>query len=261
MRAEIGPFEHAVLAAAGLVFVFAMLPLVIGGLVLLLGVRAIARARGADAPVWLLPVIAAAAALALLVDTAWFGGTDLLQVWDRYGTEQGRLASAVIARLNGSAEEVSWSALGRYLLGVLPLGLGGGAVLAAGMDLWLRSRKGSVLQVRQPHGVELGRVAQRQAQRGVHHPGDGWALGYSEQGSVLAVSDWEMRHHALVCGATGAGKTWVRDFRVQPEDLMHLGPGDAIVQVAALVRNKPRLERVRVAQPRDVLKSVSASKR
>jgi len=51
----------------------------------------------------------------------------------------------------------------------------------------------------------------------------------------------------------GSGATrWVRDFRVQPEDLTQLGPGDAVVQVAALGRNKPRLERVRLAQPRDL---------
>lgn len=48
----------------------------------------------------------------------------------------------------------------------------------------------------------------------------------------------------------GAGSTrWVRDYQVQPEDLMVLGPGDAIVEVAALGLNKPRLERVRLAEP------------
>src|SRR5207302_11185566 len=52
----------------------------------------------------------------------------------------------------------------------------------------------------------------------------------------------------------GSGATrWVRDFRVQPEDLTQLGPGDAVVQVAALGRNKPRLERVRLAHPTDLL--------
>jgi hypothetical protein len=45
----------------------------------------------------------------------------------------------------------------------------------------------------------------------------------------------------------------VRDFRVPPEDLMQLGPGDAIVQVGALGPNKPRLERLRLAQPKDLV--------
>jgi hypothetical protein len=49
--------------------------------------------------------------------------------------------------------------------------------------------------------------------------------------------------------AGGGSTRWVRNYQVQPEDLMVLGPGDAIVQVAALGRNKPRLERVRLAEP------------
>jgi len=76
------------------------------------------------------------------------------------------------------------------------------------LDLWLRRRK-PTLQVRHPRGVELGRLARRKSEVGVEHPRDGWALGHSEGGSVVTLSDWEMRHHTLVCGATGAGKTSV----------------------------------------------------
>jgi type IV secretory pathway TraG/TraD family ATPase VirD4 len=51
----------------------------------------------------------------------------------------------------------------------------------------------------------------------------------------------------------GSGSArWVRDFRVPPEDLIQLGPGDAIVQVGAFGPNKPRLERLRLAQPKDL---------
>src|SRR5207249_5752742 len=52
-------------------------------------------------------------------------------------------------------------------------------------------------------------LARRKSELGVEHPHDGWALGHSEGGPVVALSDWEMRHHTLVCGATGAGKTSV----------------------------------------------------
>jgi len=38
---------------------------------------------------------------------------------------------------------------------------------------------------------------------------------------------------------------------VPPEDLIQLGPGDAIVQVGALGPNRPRLERLRLAHPKD----------
>jgi hypothetical protein len=207
-RAELGAFEHVVLAIAGAVFLFAMLPAVIGGVILLVVVRAIARARRTEPPVWLLPVTAAASTLALLGGMAWFGW-DLQQLWHRYDAAQGRLAAGLMERLEGSAEEVSWAAVGGYLAAVLPFGLSGGAVIAAALDLWLRSRKRSALQVRQPRGVELGPVAQRRARDGVQHPIDGLALGHTEKGSVLTISDWELRHHVLVCGATGAGKTSV----------------------------------------------------
>src|SRR5262245_2768970 len=120
-RAEVGAFEHAVLAVACAAFVFAMLPTVIGGVALLLGVRASARARGTEASVWLLPVIAAASTLALLGGMAWFGW-DLQQLWHRYDAAQGRLAAGLIERLDGSAEEVSWPTVGGYLAGVLPFG-------------------------------------------------------------------------------------------------------------------------------------------
>ena len=170
--------------------------------------RSIARAHGTEPRIWLLPVIAAASTLALLGGMACFGW-GLQQLWHGYDAAQEQLAAGLMQRLDGSAEEFSWSAVGGYLAGVLPFGVGGGVIVATGLDLWLRSRKQSALQVRHPRGVELGRFAQRRARDGVQHPIDGWALGHTERGSVLTVSDWELRHHVLVCGATGAGKTSV----------------------------------------------------
>jgi type IV secretory pathway TraG/TraD family ATPase VirD4 len=43
---------------------------------------------------------------------------------------------------------------------------------------------------------------------------------------------------------------WRRDYHVRPEELQALGTGEAIVQVAPVVEPRRRLERVRIAQPR-----------
>ena len=50
---------------------------------------------------------------------------------------------------------------------------------------------------------------------------------------------------------TGQYQThWRRDYHVRPEELQALGTGEAIVQVAPVVERRRRLERVRIAQPR-----------
>ncbi|MBV9543377.1 MAG: DUF853 family protein, partial [Chloroflexi bacterium] len=52
-----------------------------------------------------------------------------------------------------------------------------------------------------------GRLARWRARRGVrHHSGD-WTLGYSNCLFPTTVKLDDLRHHALVCGATGSGKT------------------------------------------------------
>ncbi len=95
-----------------------------------------------------------------------------------------------------------------YLGGVAPLAVPAGAVLAAGLDGWLRRRGAhSALGTREAEGVVVPPRVARRAARGVAHPPDGWALGYRADGHVVAVRDAEARHHTVVCGAPGSGKT------------------------------------------------------
>jgi len=50
--------------------------------------------------------------------------------------------------------------------------------------------------------------------------------------------------------STGSGSArWRRDWYVSPDELRVLGTGDAIVSVAPVYGQSPRLERVLVAQP------------
>src|SRR5262249_21967898 len=114
----------------------------------------------------------------------------------------------LVGHAMGRGDDQAWPTATAYVFGVLPVVGALAPICAVGIDLWLRRRRPG-LQVREPRGVQLGRHARRNATRGVAHPCDGWALGHTERGSELALSDWEMRHHTLICGATGAGKTSV----------------------------------------------------
>jgi TraM recognition site of TraD and TraG len=51
------------------------------------------------------------------------------------------------------------------------------------------------------------RLARWRARRGVHHGWSRWTIGFSNPVRATAVELSELRHHTLVCGATGSGKT------------------------------------------------------
>src|SRR5207247_2342328 len=133
---------------------------------------------------------------------------DVAELWHRYDVQHGRLGAAIVAHVAGRGDEAPWPAAGASVLGVAPMAAAAALVGAAAWG-WSRRRRKQERQVRQPRGVELDRLARRKSERGVQHPHDGWAVGHTECGSVVRLSDWEMRHHTLVCGATGAGKTTV----------------------------------------------------
>lgn len=86
------------------------------------------------------------------------------------------------------------------------------------------------------------RVVLRQ---GSHEDAQAWALALGQ------VQREELSRRIENGRDRGDGSTqWRRDFRVQPEDLAVLEPGEAVVQVAPLGRGKARLERMRLARTR-----------
>ena len=52
-----------------------------------------------------------------------------------------------------------------------------------------------------------GWLARLRAKTGVNHRRDRWAIGYANPILPVGVKVDDLRHHALVCGATGSGKT------------------------------------------------------
>jgi len=126
------------------------------------------------------------------------------------------------------------------------------------VPLMARTREAGMACVLATHGLsDLARVdravpqqvVQNAATRvvlrhGSHADAEAWA-------HALGQVQREELSRRLVDGKDrGEGSThWQRDFRVQPEDLAVLGPGEAVVHVAPLGRGAERLVRVRLAEP------------
>jgi Type IV secretion-system coupling protein DNA-binding domain/FtsK/SpoIIIE family len=96
----------------------------------------------------------------------------------------------------------------RYLLAVGPATLPM-ACLVALVANWKRRPRQSILLRREAGSVRVPRHVERRAAGGVKHPAGGWALGYRADGKPVSLSDAEARHHVLISGATGAGKSTV----------------------------------------------------
>jgi hypothetical protein len=116
--------------------------------------------------------------------------------------------SAVVLALLGDPVWTSWQPA-TYLL-ALPAVLPGSLVAAGAIARWPRPwRRRGRLGVSEPAGLDVPvRVAAR-ALAGVTAPAGGWALGYRPDGRVVTIGDAESRHHTLICGTPGAGKTTV----------------------------------------------------
>jgi TraM recognition site of TraD and TraG len=118
------------------------------------------------------------------------------------------LVGAVVLALLGHPAWSLWHPM-VYLaaLPALPAGaLAAGAVLQRWHRLWLRAPS---LGVREARGLEIPAGVARRAAGGLAPPANGWALGYRADGRAVLIGDAESRHHVLICGAPGAGKTTV----------------------------------------------------
>jgi hypothetical protein len=124
-----------------------------------------------------------------------------------------------------------------------------------------RMREAGMACVLATHGLaDLARVDRPLPQQVVQNAGTRVVL---RQGSHEDAEHWdyalgqvqreELSRKLLDGKDRGEASTqWRRDFRVQPEDLFVLGPGEAVVQVAPLGRGKERLQRVKLAEPRSL---------
>jgi hypothetical protein len=129
------------------------------------------------------------------------------------------------------------------------------------VPLMARMREAGMACVLATHGLaDLARVDRPLPQQVVQNAGTRVVL---RQGSHEDAEHWdyalgqvqreELSRKLLDGKDRGEASTqWRRDFRVQPEDLFVLGPGEAVVQVAPLGRGKERLQRVKLAEPRSL---------
>lgn len=136
------------------------------------------------------------------------------QLWsanpvELYLDAQGAAIFAAIGALTGQDFRVSAGlTLGSYLVAIAPATLP--AAVLVGLALaWFTRPKRPLLQVRDADPLVILPRVERRAKGGVNHPVEGWALGYDANGGVVSIADSEARHHVIVCGSTGAGKTTV----------------------------------------------------
>jgi hypothetical protein len=127
------------------------------------------------------------------------------------------------------------------------------------VPLMARTREAGMACALATHGLaDLARVDRPLPQQVVQNAGTRIVLrqGSHEDARAWAYTLGEVQREELSRRIEdgrdwGGGSThWRRDFRVQPEDLSVLGPGDAVVQIAPLGQSSARLERVRLARPK-----------
>jgi DNA helicase HerA-like ATPase len=102
------------------------------------------------------------------------------------------------------ADTVGWA------VAVAPIALVGGAVMGAALELWWHVSRPFWTQrtTRRSLGARGRARRDRRAMRaGRAHGPAGVALGSDERGELVRLAPGELGHHALVLGATGAGKT------------------------------------------------------
>ncbi len=151
-----------------------------------------------------------------LVGLALLAAVEYVVAWRALGADPLALYlmvhfSLLGVTLLGLVGQPAWSLWQPVLyLAALPA-IGPGALVAAVVmlhwhRLWPRT---AGLAVREAQGIDIPTWVAARARLGVVAPPDGWAIGYRHDGRPVSVSDAEARHHTLICGTPGAGKTTV----------------------------------------------------
>ncbi|MDQ3767910.1 MAG: type IV secretion system DNA-binding domain-containing protein [Actinomycetota bacterium] len=100
--------------------------------------------------------------------------------------------------------------VGAWVAAVAPLALLGGALSSGALEAWWHVKRPFWTQrtTRRSLAARVRARRDRRAMRGgrAHSP-QGVALGTDERGDLVRLAAGELGHHALVLGATGAGKT------------------------------------------------------
>jgi hypothetical protein len=120
------------------------------------------------------------------------------------------LLGAVALWLLGQPADALWQPV--TYVAALPA-IGPGAVVAALLmlhwpHLWSRRRAAGLATV-EPQGLTIPPRTAALARLGIAPPPGGWGVGYRKEGVPVGVDDFEARHHVLVCGTPGSGKTTV----------------------------------------------------
>ena len=132
--------------------------------------------------------------LYLLVQLSWLSAV-LLSILE---PGQGALVAGPVSEGGGPM------LLAVALTAVLP----GSLLVAHILPYWPRLwRRGSSPTIYEAPGVEVPPHVARRAAHGIVAPAQGWGLGYDPDGQEVTVDDGEARHHTLVCGTPGSGKT------------------------------------------------------
>lgn len=201
-----GPNAVLLLVLAALVLVVC-LPALAGGLLILGIAYLLASLFGERLPWWPLP-LTAAGAISVVLLLAALTGMPPSRLYDDYLYWQTALIAGMVAQLLGREAEMPLPPAALYAAGVAPLAGPGALVCAAVGDLWRRSRE-LRLEERHGEGVRVFPWVRWLASLPIRHPRDGWAVGRTKLGRVVAILDAEARHHTLLGGATGSGKTWL----------------------------------------------------
>ncbi len=195
--------DRQVLMIAGMLTTLVFLPMVVLGVVMLLAWRLLRGALvGRLATV---SVLLAAVVAALLPCLAVLMHHD--NPLDQYVTAQSVLYASILVHVTAVPPLPGWGPTD-YLRGVAPLSAPG-ALLGACILGFLTQSPPLHLDRREATGIIVSRGVQRRAQRGLRHPHDGWGIGYRADGKLVDISDREARLHAIICEATGSGKTTI----------------------------------------------------
>jgi TraM recognition site of TraD and TraG len=197
--AHAGVDPLVVLVLAGLALLGAPVVVVLG-IVLLVGWRVVAARSDLDWRFFAVGGLGLGLAGAVLLL-----GLAHHDTWGAYRDAEGRFVDVVEVVMLGGRWALDLPA---YLRDVLPLALPTSLAAAAMVETWLRSRRAR-LGRQEPRGLLVPSRVARKAAQGTPVLKEGVAIGYTPAGKLVRLTDVDLRHHGIVSGTPGSGKTTV----------------------------------------------------